>query len=112
MSIIYDRETLFQKNVVDGVQEYDLSSIDLGDLTRNIILEWTIVKQNERARPDIISYRLYGTADLWWIVLWVNGISDPWNDLMPDVALKYVPKSRIDDALKYFRKKQAKLKSE
>jgi hypothetical protein len=107
MAIIYDRETLFQKNIVDGVQEFDMGSIDLGDLTRNITLNWTIVKHNEEARPDLISYRLYGTSDLWWIVLWLNGIQDVWHDLVPDVALKYVPRSRIDDALKYFRQKKA-----
>lgn len=108
MAIIYDRETLFQKNIVDGVKEYDLGSIDLGNLTNNIELQWTIVKYNEQARPDLISYRLYGASDLWWIILWLNGIADPWHDLMPDVALKYVPKTRIDEALKYFRKQKAR----
>ena len=98
---IYNRETLFQKNIVNGVKEDDMGSIDFPELLASDVYSWTLVKREEQCRPDLVSYRLYGTDQLWWLVMWLNGISDPWHDLMPRVALKYIPKDQIDNALKY-----------
>lgn len=103
MAGIYNRETLFQKNIVDGVREVDMGSIDLPSLERSKSFSWTVVQAGEKCRPDLVSFRLYGTPDLWWLVMWLNGISDPWHDLLPQVALKYLPIQKINDALKYSR---------
>jgi hypothetical protein len=35
--------------------------------------------------------------------MWLNGIADPWHDLMPDVVLKYLPIDKINNAFKYRR---------
>ena len=32
-------------------------------------------------RPDRISNLFYGTPDLWWVIMEVNGISDPFEGL-------------------------------
>ena len=40
---------------------------------QTILLDYT-VKGNER--PEVLSYRLYGTTDYWWVVLMVNNIQD------------------------------------
>lgn len=40
---------------------------------QTIMLEYEI-KGNER--PEVLSYRLYGTKDYWWVVLMVNNILD------------------------------------
>ena len=40
---------------------------------RTILLDYEI-KGNER--PEVLSYRLYGTTDYWWVVLMVNNILD------------------------------------
>lgn len=98
---IYNREALFQKNIVNGVREADLGSIDFPELLSTYVYSWTLVKREEQCRPDLLSFRLYGTDQLWWFVMWLNGISDPWHDLMPRVAIKYIPRDQIDDALKY-----------
>lgn len=98
---IYNREALFQKNIVNGVMEADLGSIDFPELLSTDVYSWTLVKREEQCRPDLLSFRLYGTDQLWWFVMWLNGISDPWHDLMPRVAIKYIPRDQIDDALKY-----------
>ena len=103
MAGIYNRETLLPVNFVDGVKEFDLGSIDLRKLARERVYNWTIVKPHEQCRPDLISYRIYGNQDLWWILMWINGISDPWHDLMPDTALKYPSMDKIKQAIKYAR---------
>jgi hypothetical protein len=40
---------------------------------QTILLEYEI-QGNER--PEVLSYRLYGTKDYWWVVLMVNNILD------------------------------------
>jgi hypothetical protein len=30
--------------------------------------------QGEDARPDLISYRIYGSTQYWWIIMFYNGI--------------------------------------
>jgi hypothetical protein len=105
---IYNRESLFLKNIVDGRREIDMASIDFPSLERSKGYFWTFVRREEQCRPDLLSYRLYGTEDLWWFVMWLNGIMDPWHDLMPDVALKYLPIEQIDNAFKYIKMKRVK----
>lgn len=100
MARIYDRERLFQKNIVDGRSELDLGSMNFRDLVDSEVFTWTRVKSTEQCRPDLLSYRLYGTDELWWFVMWLNGISDPWHDLMPDVVLKYIAIDKIENAFK------------
>jgi len=100
---IYNRETLFQRNIIDQRPEFDLGSIDFPELLDDKSYLWTVVTTQEQCRPDLISYRLYGTPDLWWFIMWLNGISDPWHDLMPHVALKYVSIEKINNAFKYVK---------
>ena len=33
-------------------------------------------------RPDLISYKAYGTVDYWWVIMLVNGIMDAFHDLV------------------------------
>lgn len=39
-------------------------------------------------RPDLISYRIYSTTALWWIILTYNGLIRP-SDLVEGTLLKY-----------------------
>lgn len=38
-----------------------------------------VVTQADLGRPDLISYKMYDTVDLWWMVLWYNNILDPFS---------------------------------
>jgi hypothetical protein len=103
MQGIYNREALFQQNMVDGKIEYDMGSIDFPELFRDQNVGWTVVRSPEENRPDLIAQRVYDDPDLWWFIMWFNGICDPWNDLRSGVALKYIDKTKIDNAVKYVR---------
>ena len=98
---IYNRETQFQKNIVDGIKEVDMGSISFPDLVDTDDYKWTIVRDQEKCRPDLLSFRIYGSDNLWWVLMWLNGIQDPWHDLMDGVAIKYVPLDLINNAFKY-----------
>ena len=46
-----------------------------------------VVRQDERAAPDMISFRNYGIQDLWWHILLYNGISI-YKDIVEGLVLK------------------------
>lgn len=46
------------------------------------------VISRDAMRPDLISYRMYGTVDYWWVVCLVNGIDNPLEDLKLGTLLK------------------------
>ena len=66
------------------------------DLLSNCIFrdEWAdtgmkfVVKSSDVGRPDLMSSRILGTQDLWWILLKYNDIDDPWNELWPGQILR------------------------
>lgn len=91
MRNITNRSSYYVVNEVDGINEVDLSSIDLSNFK---FREWKyiLVKSDEVGRPDLISKRVYGTSNYWWILLALpqNAISDIWNDLRVGIAI-YCP---------------------
>lgn len=38
-----------------------------------------VVKGDDVDRPDMISFKMYGRVDLWWLIMWYNGILDPFS---------------------------------
>lgn len=88
MDIITARTNYLNIETVDGVSEYDLGSFSKGDF--NFGPEYTlVVREKDIGRPDILSYRAYGTQNYWWFLMWYNGITDIWNDLASEMILVY-----------------------
>ena len=54
-----------------------------------------IVEAGDTYRPDIISYKFYRNPNLYWIILWLNGISDPFSELYPGMALRIPTLQRL-----------------
>lgn len=65
----------------EGYLEYDflLNNWDLMEITRPV--SFSRITHNDIQRPDIISYRIYGTIKYWWILCKINNIGDLWNDI-------------------------------
>jgi len=53
------------------------------------------VEGGEIGRPDIISYRHYKTPDLYWVILWINNILDPFETLYPGMVLRIPTLQRL-----------------
>jgi hypothetical protein len=51
---------------------------DITKLPANV----TLVPAGMEGRPDLLSYRLYGTVDYWWVLLVANNIVDPFEQLV------------------------------
>ncbi len=41
--------------------------------------QFTIIKPGDEYRPDLTSFRVYGTTDFWWRIMEANGLSDIFN---------------------------------
>ncbi len=54
-----------------------------------------VVLENETARPDLISYRLYGKSSYAWLVLQYNNIVDPETELLPGTSIRMPTQSRL-----------------
>ena len=46
------------------------------------------VESDDVQRPDLISLKLYGTIDFWWLLMKFNGVDDVWNELYVGQVLK------------------------
>jgi len=58
-----------------------------------------LVTEANQSLPEVISYDVYGTSDLWWVLCLYNGIIDPMRELLPGVELKVPNLEQIDSFL-------------
>lgn len=56
-----------------------------------------ILEAGDVARPDMISYKFYQTPTLYWVILWVNNILDPFEGMYPGMMLRIPSKMRLID---------------
>ena len=70
------------ENKSDNVRELDLGSSDFNRYfkIKYPTTTYTITPIDD-GRPDLISLRIYGTVDYWWILMKHNGISDIFTEL-------------------------------
>jgi len=77
---VKDMFQFFDTASVDGVQEVDMLAHDLG----RVVINHTQPQRTNSGdvhRPDLLSFRVYGTIDMWWLLCWLNGIDDPINGI-------------------------------
>jgi hypothetical protein len=48
---------------------------------------------------NLISHKLYGTIELWWILLKFNSIKDPTFDPVHNTTIRYVPIETVSNIL-------------
>lgn len=62
------------------------------------------ISQDLINRPDLISYKAYGTPDLWWAIYEYNGIRDPLFNMQPGQIIKIPQLQRLTDAIEALNK--------
>lgn len=94
----YNRSNFYPKVVIKNASNAEVTINEFGnsyyDQYFEIKRELSVytIKQEDLQRPDLISYKLYGTDQYWWILMKYNQISDPWNDIVEGNII-YVPDS-------------------
>ncbi len=64
-----------------GGVEWDLILSHWDLFTIKQPLSFDSIKYGEVQRPDVLSYRIYGSSEYWWILCKFNQIDDMWNDM-------------------------------
>jgi len=98
------RTDFFHKVVVEGTPELDLLWGKLSEFDDSFLRYapgYYRVTASDVLRPDLISYKVYGTVDFWWIILLLNNIENPFVELEEGMVLKVPNKLDIYE----FRKK-------
>ena len=54
-----------------------------------------VISQAFEGRPDLISHKLYGSVDLWWVVCQFNGVVNPFTDLYVGLLIKVPDYSQL-----------------
>ncbi len=47
-----------------------------------------VVEAGDVGRPDVIAYKIYKTPELYWVILWINSISDPFEGIFVGMTLR------------------------
>lgn len=82
------RITLFYKKfTIDGVEELDFLHNSLSDFKMKYEPKYYRVDDSDISDPGTISSKCYGDVHFWWVILLVNGIQNPFLDLIPGMIL-------------------------
>lgn len=68
--------------------ELDMLYNNMSKFTMTYPVGYYRVSEYDIMRPDTISTTAYGTTGYWWLICFVNGIYDPFNDLDVGMQLK------------------------
>lgn len=83
-----NRTKFYKKTVVNNIQEVDLLYHNLSEFKMKYDPDYYRTDTTDAMRPDLISYRNYGTIRYWWIICLVNSIQNPFNDITVGMILK------------------------
>ena len=75
---------------------YDpLTSSFLNDL-KSLPKFGTWIVQAEEKRSDVLSYKIYGDVQFWWVILFYNDLTDN-DDLVSGMTIKYPNLTDLED---------------
>ena len=77
-----ERTDFYNQVVVEGKSEHDFLNNSLSKFKMNYAPSYYRISQSDILRPDLISYRIYGSVTYFWIILFVNNIQNPFTGLV------------------------------
>jgi len=83
-----NRTDFFTITVSDSISEYDHLHNTLSRFVMNYPVSYYRIMQDDILRPDLISYKAYGTVQYWWLVCFVNEIKNPFVDITVGKLMK------------------------
>lgn len=66
----------------DGINEFDYLYNNLTQFEMKYRKSYYRIEGKDIMRPDLISYRIFGTIDYWWLIMMINGIENPLKDMV------------------------------
>lgn len=96
MRSLTDRKVLYKKELIDNNQEIDFLNrpeFDFPTTGKKLNENVLVITDELVGRIDLISYRAYGTVNLWWLICERNFILNPITELTVGRTL-YIPSLR------------------
>jgi|WetSurMetagenome_2_1015567.scaffolds.fasta_scaffold935718_1 hypothetical protein len=106
----FNRSNFLRSEVVDGKFYYSLVNSYFDDcfiITKPP--QYYCIEQSDVQAPDILSLKIYGKQDYWWILCKLNNVYDVWNDLVPGKIITVPAISDIED---FYSRVKSKKKDE
>lgn len=100
-----NRTRFYEIETVNGIQEFDYLHHSLSRFQMKYEPSYYRVGHGDLLRPDLISYRFYGTVKYWWLICYVNGIYDVFIDLKVGQLLKIPNILDIYDFYRNYKKR-------
>jgi len=97
------RTNFYNIVTVNEINELDFLWNSLSDFTLEYAVEYYRVVVQDSMRPDLISYRCYGTVEFWWLILVWNKIENPFTDLIEGMILQIPNKLDIYNFQRQYR---------
>lgn len=85
---LMDRTAFYETIDIGNGSEYDYLHNSLSNFTLLYPVQYYRVSEEDVMRPDLISYKAYGTVQYWWVIMLVNGVQNPLVDLTVGMLLK------------------------
>ncbi len=81
----YTRSNFFDimvdNNGVESIDPVSFEFVEFFEFMRSKIIKTRRIKESEEGAPDLISFQEYGDEQYWWVILYINKIQDPINEL-------------------------------
>lgn len=94
---------IFKKDSPNGFQELVLFQNAFNGYKFERPMQTYRVKQQDLQRPDLLSLKTYGTENYWFVILWINDIEDPWNDLEEGDLIDIPDQLDVEEFFSYVR---------
>lgn len=101
----FDMSNAYPKILSDGEYVLDINQNDFRYFNQWMASRTTsshIVQAHEALRLELISYKEYGTTDLWWIIGLVNGIVK-FTEVQPGITLQIPSIPQIESYMQLIR---------
>jgi|TARA_R110001592_G_scaffold65278_1_gene200451 hypothetical protein len=92
----YKRGSFSEMNIVNGVNEVDMPMNGFNTQVFNLKPTLYQVTESDIQRPEMISYKVYNSMDMWWLLMKYNKVEDIWNDLFVGMVLEVPPKKELE----------------
>lgn len=103
-----NRLNFYNVVTVDDIPELDFLWNSLSDFKMKYAPTQYRVVGSDLMRPDLISYKCYGSVDFWWLVCLVNKIDSPLTDLIEGQVLTIPNQMDIFDFQRKYRVRRSR----
>ena len=103
-----NRLNFYNVVTVDEVPELDFLWNSLSDFEMRYAPAYYRVVGGDVMRPDLISYKCYGTSDFWWVIMLVNKIDNPLVDIVEGQVLTIPNQLDLYDFQREYRQRRSR----